>query len=329
MRARFLRSFSCTLAVVYAAGALALLAWWRPQRAQLPPPPPLPDWKIQFLDYYGGRGDTTHGAFYCGLGGMRERLEKSDVILLGSSHVIFGLSAERLSQRLSERKGRPVRAYNMGTDYGEGTRFGAEALTRNGIDGKAVVLDLFHLDLRPAMTEIGNRAAQGDAFSNAVEIAQVHVNFFRDRLLEPWPCLRPEKGGHARFARRLDQILVRASASGDLVYCWLPEQGYVFPSDRKSFAIDPDDAEAWKALPNRGQSLAPGTLERLAVAGNRPFATVIPYPGAARAVPPAPACPFLPIPAEGCRTFDGSHLTPEGRERTTDALAERLAPLLP
>ncbi|HEY8966619.1 MAG TPA: hypothetical protein VIM58_09255, partial [Candidatus Methylacidiphilales bacterium] len=300
-----------------------------PAKTGLPPRPPFPGLGREFVDLYGSLGDTSHYLFRFGFGGMRERIERSDVLLVGSSHVAFGLSAEQLSRSLSERKGRPIRVYNMGTQQGEGSRFAAEALARGGIGGKAVVLDLFHFELFPAMTGFANRVLRSDRLVGAVAVGQIETGFARDWLLDPWPCIRVERDGRVRVARRLDYTLVRSLDSGDTVYFWAPDRGFLFPTAAKTWVIDPEDAGAWTMLANRGLSLAPGTVDRLKQRHDALFATVIPYPGSARATLPALPCPLLPLRNEGLRTFDGSHLTPEGRRQATEELAERLAPLLP
>ena len=54
----------------------------------------------------GHSGHADHYAFRFGLFGVGDRIKNADVLIVGSSHAIFGLSAERIAAALSERWGR-------------------------------------------------------------------------------------------------------------------------------------------------------------------------------------------------------------------------------
>jgi hypothetical protein len=69
----------------------------------------------QFVAEYGGVGAYVgHLLYYWGLFGMRDRIRQADIVLLGSSHTQFGLSARQLSEILSRESGRPIKAFNLG-----------------------------------------------------------------------------------------------------------------------------------------------------------------------------------------------------------------------
>jgi hypothetical protein len=71
-----------------------------------PPKPAMPIWGHAYLSGYVA-GDLDHYLFRFGLFGFGDRIRKADVLILGSSHAMFGISAETISATLSERWGRP------------------------------------------------------------------------------------------------------------------------------------------------------------------------------------------------------------------------------
>jgi hypothetical protein len=69
-----------------------------------PPKPAFPLSANRCLSAYSF-GHADHYAFRFGLFGVGERIRNADVLIVGSSHATFGLSAEKIAAALSERWG--------------------------------------------------------------------------------------------------------------------------------------------------------------------------------------------------------------------------------
>ena len=95
----------------------------------------LPAFRARCLSAYAvghSAGHTDHYFFHFGLFGVGDRIKNADVLIVGSSHAIFGLSAERIAAALSERWGRPVTVFNMALGFGEGIGFSRDSPEQHG-----------------------------------------------------------------------------------------------------------------------------------------------------------------------------------------------------
>ena len=104
LRSCWLSSLVTTL-VLFVSTSLA----WKATERKFPSVPDI-RWlgRTSYISAYAELGTTMHYIYHLGLFGMRERLQKSDILLLGSSHVEYDLSAAQLSQKLSNFSGHPV-----------------------------------------------------------------------------------------------------------------------------------------------------------------------------------------------------------------------------
>ena len=78
-------------------------------------------------------------------------------LIVGSSHAIFGLSAERIEGAVSERWGRPVAGHSTCRSDSGRVSDSPGDLQKNKLQGKTLLLDLFSNDPGPS---VGGRAEE-------------------------------------------------------------------------------------------------------------------------------------------------------------------------
>jgi hypothetical protein len=111
---------------------------------------PKPALQILRDNYVGATqdwGQADHSLFYFNMFGLGDRIRAADFILLGSSHTMFGLSANRLATDLGGAvEPHRVTAFNMGLGEGEGVTFARIILERLNASRSFLLLDLFSQD---------------------------------------------------------------------------------------------------------------------------------------------------------------------------------------
>ena len=87
-------------------------------------------------------GQTDHSLFYFNLFGFGDRIKAADVLVLGSSHAQFGISAALLADATStDSKNR--RGFNAALGGGEGLAFAALLVERHRSERDLIVFDPF------------------------------------------------------------------------------------------------------------------------------------------------------------------------------------------
>jgi hypothetical protein len=168
-------SFFISLSQVFSALIAALMVWTKATSADLSAKPAYPVPGRNFVSEYGGVGaDAAHMIYYWGLFGVADTIRHAQLILLGSSHTQFGLSARQLSQAVSEPTGQPVSVFNLGLGCGESALFGAETLERLDVRGKAVVADLYNID---SASPCGAAAASADPIAAYFKLLAIWSKF--------------------------------------------------------------------------------------------------------------------------------------------------------
>jgi hypothetical protein len=291
-----------------------------------PPKPAIPIWSHTYLSIYSA-GHLDHYLFRFGLFGLGERIRKADVLILGSSHAEFGISAETISAVLSERWGRAVTAFNLAMPAGEGLGFAREVLEANKAQGQTLLLDLYSNE-QGLPSHIARKVLQTSILSAYIAVAAPTTEFVRDWLLDGFlPRIDFGLGASVRVDRFLRPIITRRWDNGDLDDVWTPEQGSLFRSTpAKLMASLPTDSAQLKGahptlLPEYGAYLA---SKDFSVA-----LTLIPYDGyrldEAKRVAEQIGRPFLQIEPNDLQSLDGGHLNAVSRDVATRRLIDRLS----
>ena len=320
---RFLCSFWSCFLVVLASAFLVATESFSSIRAGLPPRPSFPFSTATFVNDYSYEGCTCHYLFRFGLFGMGDRLRRSDVLLLGSSHVEFGFSAAQLSRELSANLGRPVRAYNLGASFGDGLPFTRTVLASNHLRAKACLVDLYVRDddhLSPFAAKVEGKNVLG-AYA---AVCDLWLRVIDDWVLDAWlPRIsrHNDSSGAGMFTARrmLDMVDTRAWGSGDSVEFWTPRLGLIY--------THPELGKV--ALPGSGAPrITPRTISNrdraaLTQKQERVIFTLLPWNSKLVGHWSGPE-PFVPIPEEGLSFFDSYHLDAPSRTIATDRLLQGL-----
>jgi len=321
----FLRScwLSSSLTTILIFGFTALA--WRGAESKLPAKPPLVMFgTADYISTYANIGTTMHYIYRLGLFGMRERLQKSDIILLGSSHVEYGLSAARLSKKLSDFSGHPVTVYNAGVGCADGSGFANDILVSNGVEKKAVVLDLFS-PFGNGISTFAETMRQSSSLRGYCHVFDLWLKAFSDYCLDPFlPRVYPTDFTKFKFSRSLGITEIRSWDSGDVVEMWDPALGILFPQPAAG-APKPRSKSAYENIVNQGIWFDVMTQETVSKLQLSAVYTVVPFGGSQQAIIPSNATPYVPLSPDGLFYWDEQmHVTAGSREIVTDRLAQGL-----
>jgi hypothetical protein len=309
-----------------------------------PPKPPYPLPGRQFVAEYAGAGaNVAHMLYFWGLFGHSRQIRNADVLLIGSSHMQFGLSARELSAALSLRAGRKINVFNLGLGCSTDLDFDATLLDHINVHDKIVVADAsayHHFEDVPFCFPLSK---QTDPVEASFKALALWAKFTWDWTLDGWlPEVRLDSNrvSAARFLG--GAALILDWNSGDVASFSRPTAGEVFPTDgthTPTPILQGVEGELhWDLL--SGTIPIPAPL--LAVAERRHLQlifTLIPYIRAlARdgrryailsnllsAGSQERTAPYLPISATQLDSFDLGHLTGRSRSLASLRLADEMA----
>jgi hypothetical protein len=334
----FKKSFwvSFALAAAILLGALAMAS--RIDSADLPPKPAFPvPGKLFVAGYEGQEANVAELAYWWNLFGIASAIRRADVVLLGSSHMQFGLSARQLSADFSRQAGRPIRVFNAGLGCDTPLSVDASLLEHLDIRDRVVIADGFAYEFDPYTYDCFQEfAAIKDRVQALFETLAIWSRFDWDWMLDGYLPRFDLRDRRLTIGRYLNgEVTVLDWNYGDVAYLYAPELGEVFPGSAsgQKIAIGP----AWR--------LASGTIPLPAafqgVTGPRrirPIFTLIPFvlsPGfnldryenlvhLLASAGPGTGVPFVDISAAGLTSFDDQHLTGTARAVATERLAAAL-----
>jgi hypothetical protein len=290
-----------------------------------PPKPAIPIWGKSYLSAYGA-GILDHYLFRFGLLGFGDRIRKADILILGSSHAEFGISAGTISAVLSERWGRPVMAFNLAMPAGEGLGFAREVLEANNASGKTLLLDLYSNE-QGLPSDIARKVLHTDIVGAYIAVATPVAEFVRDWFFDGLlPRINFGLGASVRVDRFLGPVITRRWDNGDLDDMWVPDQGSLFQGMRANLVRLPT---ASTHLKGAHPTLSPEYEAYLASRDFSVVLTLIPYDGhrldEAKRVAEQIGRPFLQIEPNDLQSLDGGHLSAESRDVVTRRLMDRFS----
>jgi hypothetical protein len=331
----------------FAAVAVVLLVpcllWSRIEAARLPPKPDFPLPGRAFVAEYDGQASyIAHLLYWWGLFGFGNRIRQADIVMLGSSHMQFGLSARQLSAALSRDAGRPVDVFNAGLGCDTPLSFDAALLGRLGIRDRTVIVDTFAYDYDPYNAAcFAEFASMTDSVHSAFEALAVWARFDWDWALDGFLPRLDLSRQRFTLGRYLNQpALILDWRYGDALTLFRPDRGEAFPRPLAATPLDIATAQP------PGPPLASGTIPMpdafAAVVASRgivPIMTMIPfvttpvfdrdrYANVAqllRSTGAGPRVPFIALSPAGLQSFDGEHLTGVSRAAATQRLEEGMA----
>ncbi|HKT17684.1 MAG TPA: hypothetical protein VJR47_06560 [Stellaceae bacterium] len=343
--ASFQKSFWRSFLAIAAILAFPLILWSRVNASHLPPKPALPIPGQRFVAEYGGQGAyIAHLVYWWNLFGIGDRLRHADLVLLGSSHTQFGLSARQLSDDLSHELGRPVAAFNAGLGCDTPLRFDASLIERLGIRDRVVVADSFAYEPDPYTYGcFADFSGIGDPVQAGFKTIAVWSRFAWDWMLDGVLPRIDLRGGRIVAGRYINEAVTMLDwKNGDVAELFNPAAGEEFPQDRTRRPEAIAQGLPWRL--DSGSIPLPPSFDAVERLGVHPIFTLIPYvlsPGfnedrfqrvegllASRSA--ASRAPFIAIAPDGLASFDGQHLTGGARAKATarieTAVEARLSP---
>ena len=327
----------------FVASALLLLVpallWARLAATKLPPKPPFPVPGRQFVAEYAGQAAyVAHLAYWWGLFGIGQRIRDADIVLLGSSHMQFGLSARQLSATLSQRANRPVRVFNAGLGCDTPLGYDGALLDHLRLGGRTLVIDLFAYDFDPYNAPcFAELAGMTDAVHAGAKALTVWSRFAWDWSLDGALPRVDLRGGRVALTRYLNAPATILDWNyGDAAHLYRPDRGEEFPSPPPDRPQDLTAQEgAWRL---DGATLAlPQAFAGAVSLGAQPVFTLIPFsttPAFDRdrydhvaqllAATGGVRAAFIALAPQGLKSFDGEHLTGDSRAAATARLAPSL-----
>ncbi len=312
----------------------------------LPPKPPYPNLGHEFVGEYAGVGAfVAQAIYYWDLFGFGDRIRSADVVLVGSSHTQFDLSAQQLSSALSQSVRRPVRVYNLGMGCGETLAFANNVMKRLRADPPMIIADAYTYG-NDTVSACASEATRSDAIQAAFSVSNVWSRFTWDWLIDGYLPSVSIRDGSLHVERFLNApVLMLDWNFGGSAFFYRPDAGQVFPDappDRIAKVVGGVPGEIRWTLAD-GTIPVPSEFPQTVERKPEVIFTLIPFPA-------APTLPlwslyqpayqridrllsvgargeqgrFVAVSPSGLESFDYGHLTGAGRALATARLADSL-----
>lgn len=330
--ASFARSFWLACFPTAALFLIFLHVAWMPHYLKLRAPMDAPVWGKSYValyDFGSSHGNVDYYIFHTGILGFRQRMAEADLLIFGSSHVQFGISAAQLSQKFSASEGHPVRVFNAavsGMDIG----IIRDIVDSNNIHDKKVLFDLFAL-YPPDPQQAPNfmvRALTANDLEAYVQVGKCWSEYWCDRFLDGLlPNVRignPTSSRALELRRFLKITVIRDLRNGDAVSFWEPSLGLVFAKSGRSAGKPINNGYQPYGKSVNGGIGTPLPRDVLEAKHIQAMYMLVPFSGYTVGSIPKEASPFIPIATDGLFYWDGTHLTGQGREVATKNLFEGL-----
>ena len=340
-RRQFLVALSSLLIVTFAV----LIIWTHVTERFLPAKPAFPIPGKSFVAEYSGVGaDVAHMLYYWGLFGFSDSIKRANVLLLGSSHTQFGLSAREISSALSGASHDPQTAFNLGLGCGETLRFDMDLLDRLALRNRTAIMDTYTYGAAQ-LTPCSVAAESSDAVRATFAVLDIWSRFGRDWFLDGSLPLVSIRESHFAVERFLNAPAVLVDwRFGDVQTFYRPDSGEVFPSSQRG-VVDVLSRTGLQWDLRRGSLPVPDWMQRVLVDQKiDTIFTMIPYAESPHDpverqreiaqyeaiqhlleghATNAPA-PFVPISARRLTSFDYGHLTGDARSIASKRLVVEL-----
>ena len=302
-------------------GFTMVAGWWIPKQQSRPARPNFP-WGDKFVSYYEPAGSAEHYLFYHGLFGFGSRIKGADLILMGTSHTIFGMSASRIQSELSAIAHKPIRVFNMGMVYGEGATFSSQVLAQNKATRKVLVVDLFteYLD---GMSPEAVTSEHSDLLMAYTKVLKIWGHYAADWLEDPYlpswhlDSLSDDDRG---AKRQLGNTLFRHFDSCDNagVWLWAAGERYFSPDAHPLGSGDP-----FAASPNRDIGFPESARLELHQLHEKVFLVALPFEGSSKAVMPV-GYPIITVSPAGLSYIDQHHVNAASAKIVSDRIVDDL-----
>lgn len=287
--------------------------------AKFTPPP----WNV-FVGYYGDH-NAIHRIIYHGLFSFGKRMQEADVLILGNSHAELGLSAEKISEQLSARVGKPIKVMNLGVGWGEPYVFHKQVLEHNKLHDKTLLIEVFETLYSETMSLIARPVLQESKLASYSHVFETWLLAYRDWLLDgvlPRVTLINSQFTLDRFLAY--PIGFRQWKNGDVWDYWFPYYGQIYqktPAKLVTYPIMTNKKKGDIALFNR--------ILDTSFLNHHHFHIITTFVPANQdyeyyvSPPKKLGLTFLDIPNKGIELYDQAHTNSAGREAATMGLLNK------
>jgi hypothetical protein len=258
-------------------------------------------------------GQTDQSLFYFDILGFGQRINAADVIVAGSSHAEFGISAATLGGK---------KGFNIALGGSESLNFAVKLLLRYRHDPSLLVLDPFATDVAGPSTEAVRVLAstRGESY---LRVFNIWANFARDLMLQGFlPRVTLAKSSLI-FENPIGTTIMRDWQTADVTAVY-SASGEVFADPAKGHPIA--DGPKWKSL----VAPLPSDVAALRGMAKTILVTTVPHPGAedwiARKLADQIGAKFVPLDASNLLLWDYHHVNAVSRGRVTSELQAALRP---
>ena len=319
------------LSVSFSVAFIKLHVMWKKEYKILPRRPELVNVKTKVLEY--DHYSEIHILNRYGIFGMKNKINNADILLIGTSHMEFGISAEELGAILTKKYKKLINVLNLGMGGGESTDFAKKILSDKEINNKVLIVDL-HDPLGDNWSYFAKSTNDLGKIQAYIKLFNIWFEYYRDWLLDPIvPKFRPFleiknisswndiKNKVFAFRRALGWLIVRERSNGDVVLYFGPNTGNCFESTKPN-PISPLtrhlDGE------NQGVRVNAQLEAYLLARSNKIVTTLVPFSGYGLVKIPEEANNFVYLSSENLFTFDKSHLEKASRNLNAQRIAEQI-----
>lgn len=141
-----------------------------------------------YVDWY--QDDSIWADLVHDVSGLSSSIRKADVLIIGNSKALYGLSAQVLNERFKEQG---LRFFNLGLFGGEGVLGASLIINRLDLRQKILLVDIEQGMLSIYMSPGSRDAFQMDRFQAAMRVASVRTRAIGDTFLDRigLPQLKP------------------------------------------------------------------------------------------------------------------------------------------
>jgi hypothetical protein len=280
-----------------------------------------------FVSWY--RENALWPALMHKVSGLTSSIQRANVLLLGNSKVLLGLSASQLNERFGPRN---IKFFNLGIEGGEGIFAANHVINRLNLTNKVLLIHLDDFMLSTYESENMHRAEEMDWFEAMTAVYSIRANAVIETMLDHLGIPQLEiKNSIALHARLLPRG-IRDPVTGDA----LPVSRHADVPGIPIYSIEPALPEKMLPISLLHQPHVGQIFSHWHARNMRLVFVTIPY-GAPNggtytpALPAAAAREFggtaIALDWHGLTSTDYIHLDRKGREKATNMVADGLAGL--
>lgn len=247
------------------------------------------------------------------------RVHSADIVILGNSHILHGIHAERLSDSFRKHN---LRFYNLGFGNNEGIRFPSQVLRKYNIRPKAVIVNVDNATFSRELSDYSQAVVSRNVYTGYARVYSHYMLFAIEQVIrEIW-------FGAARLVNipvncDIDTISFRSYTHG--TWKFFTHDNFVWV-DKVFMNLKPIAAAIVDTpIGTKEFEAAKLFVDEMNNRGTKVIFTSVPYDNMSniryKEMSAALGVPYIDIPSDSLTTFDKAHLDPESAKIFTQRFA--------